>query len=406
MAMTSSSAASDIFQAYIAQNMRYALSKVEELDDTLPTEDEREMLLHALTFGLESPAAWPQTRRVLLLLAPKMEQGGYRGEWITFLEQGVRASQERRDLETEGELRLQLGIILQLLSQYDAADEQLAASLSCFVALGSRRDEARVLNRQAWVARRKRQFERAEELLEAALERLGEEDDQRAYALLVLGSVRLDQQRWDEAITLDQQALTTWEKIDDLRMQAWTQTNLGVAFWRSGHFEQAAAHLQRALGLFAQVDDPVHRAVAAMNLGGVFIDLNQPQAALEHFLQAEKTFRDTQEQFRLAKICNNIGHAYLELGQPKSAIDALERSIQYWNQIKGYDLRRLNALLSLGIAHRKCGHFPKAVSVLSQAQNLLSTIENEPKYQVIVQEIAAEMSLAGEGAIRAQRGID
>jgi tetratricopeptide (TPR) repeat protein len=404
MAMTSSLAAPDIFQAYIAQNMRYALNKIEGLDDALPTDEEREVLLHALTFGLESPDAWPQTRRTLLLLAPKMEQGGYRGEWVTFLERGIRASQDRQDLETEAELRLQLGIMIQLLSQYDDADEQLAASLKCFTAMDSRRGEARVLNRQAWVARRKRQFDRSEELLDAALQRLDEEDDQRAYAHLVLGSVRFDQQRWQEAIALNKQALAIWEKVDDQRMQAWTHTNLGVAFRRSGHLEQAATHLHRALVLFDQVNDPVHRAVADMNLGGIFIDLDQPQAALNHFLEAERTFRDTQEQFRMAKIYNNIGHAYLALDQPQDAVTALESSVRLWDQIGGYELRRLNAITSLGIAYLEGGRIETAVDVFLHAQHLLPTIEREPQYHSLAQEIDEELQRAREELVWMENG--
>ena len=406
MAMTSSLEAPDIFQAYIAQNMRYALSKVEGLDNALPTDEEREVLLHALTFGLESPDAWPQTRQMLLLLAPKMEQGGYRGEWITFLERGVRASQERRDLETEAELRLQLGILFQLLSLYDDADEQLAASLECFTAVGSRRGEARVLNRQAWVARRKRQFDRAEELLDAALERLDEEDDQRAYALLVLGSVRFDQQRWQEAVALNKQALATWDKIDDGRMQAWTHTNMGVAFWRSGHLEQATTHLHRALDLFDQVDDPVHRAVAAMNLGGVFIDLNQPQTALDHFLEAERDFRNSQEQLRLAHVYNNIGHAYLALNQPDNAVNASEKSIQLWDELSGYDYWRLNAMICLGIAHRRRDRCDTAVAIFLQAQSLLPAIKHEPDCEVLAREVAEELLLAREGLTRTQKSAE
>ena len=332
--MNSTQQAPDLFQTYIAQNMRYALSKVQALDETLPDHEEREMLLHALTFGLESPDAWPQTRQILLLLAPKMEQAGYRGEWVTFLEHGIRVSQERRDVETEAELRLQSGILLQLLSQFDDADEQLAISLGCFQTLSLRRGEARVLNRQAWVARRKGQLALAEELLEAAMECLDSNDDQYAYALLVMGSVRLDQQRWQEAITVNQKALALWGAIGDLRMQAWTYTNMGVAYQQSGDLEQAVAQLQKALVLFDQVDDPVHRAVAAMNLGGIFIDLEQPQTALDHFLAAEATFRDTQENFRLAKIYNNIGHAYLALDQPQNAVNAMKKVFNFGTKSK------------------------------------------------------------------------
>ena len=404
--MTSIQQAPDLFQAYIAQNMRYALSKVQALDETLPDDEEREMFLHALTFGLESPDAWPQTRQTLLLLAPKMEQAGYRGEWVTFLNLGIQVSEERRDLEMEAELRLQLGILLQLLSQFDDADEQLAISLECFRTLGLRRGEARVLNRQAWVARRKQQLALAEELLEAAMECLDDNDGQYAYALLVMGSVRLDQQRWQEAIAVNQRALALWDTIDDQRMQAWTYTNMGVAFMRSGDLEQAVTQLQKALVLFDQVDDPVHRAVAAMNLGGIFIDLDQPRAALDHFLEAEATFRDTQENFRLAKIYNNIGHAYLALNQPNNAANAMEESIQFWEQVGGYDLRKLNALTSLGIAHLAAENYQKSVDILSQAQSLLPTVKHEPEYPVLTREFTDELLLASEGLARTQRDAE
>ncbi len=404
--MTSTPEAPDIFQSYIAQNMRYALSKVQALDATLPNDEEREMLLHALTFGLESPAAWPQTRQTLLLLAPKMEQAGYRGEWVSFLEQGIRVSQERQDPETEAELRLQLGILLQLLSQYDDADEQLAISLERFKSLGLMRGEARVHNRQAWVARRKRQFERAEELLKDAMDHLDQDDDQYAYALLVLGSVRFDQQRWQDAIAVNLEALTIWDVTGDRRMQAWTHTNMGMAYWQAGDLELASTHLRAAITLFDEVDDPVHRAVAAMNLGGVLIALDQPQAALDYFLIAERTFRDTQEGFRLAKIYNNIGQAYLALGQPDNAIITLEKSIQYWDQVGGYDVRKLNALTTLGIAHLTARHFQTSADILVQAQSLLPTIKHDSKHQVLAREIAEALVLADEGSARTQKGAD
>jgi len=406
MVMTAKQQAPDLFQTYIAQNMRYALSRVQALDDSLPDDEEREMLLHALTFGLESPNAWPQTRQTLLLLAPKMEQAGYRGELVTFLEHGIRVSKERQDSETEAELRLQLGILLQLLSQYDDADAQLAIGLELFKDLSMKRGEARVLNRQAWVARRKQQFERSEELLNAARERLDEDDDQYAYALLVLGSVRLDQQRWQEAIAVNRQALAIWDATDNQRMQAWTYTNMGMAFWQLQDLEQAVIHFRRALALFNKVDDPVHKAVAAMNLGGVFIDMEQPQTALEYFLEAERTFCDTQEDLRLAKIYNNIGQAYLSLDQLESAVTAFERSIQLWNQIGGYNLRWLNAMTSLGIAHRRSEHYHMAINILSEARCLLPTIEDEPNYLVLAREIADELLLARDGLARTQKGAE
>ncbi len=235
---------------------------------------------------------------------------------------------------------------------------------------------------------------------------LDEGDDQFAYALLVLGSVRFDQQRWQEAIAIEQKALVLWDAIGDQRMQAWIYTNLGNAYWWSKDLEQAATHLQAALALFDKVDDPVHRAVAAMNLGGVYIDLNQPQTALIHFEEAEETFRSSQEQLRLAHIYNNIGHAYLALDQPENAVNALVKSLHFWEQLSDHEFWRLNTMTCLGVAHQREGNYEIAADILLQAQSLLPTINLEPQYQVLAREIAEELVLASEGLARTQRGTE
>jgi tetratricopeptide (TPR) repeat protein len=108
----------------------------------------------------------------------------------------------------------------------------------------------------------------------------------------------------------------------------------------------------------------------------------------------------------LAKIYNNIGHAYLALNRLDHAVDALGKSIQFWEQIEGYDLRKLNALTSLGIAYLKHEHYQTAVSILSQAQSLLPNAKREPKYQALAREIAENMLLACEGVARTQQGIE
>ncbi len=61
---------------------------------------------------------------------------------------GMSTSRLKRPKETEAELRLQLGILFQLLSQYEDADKQLTLSLECFKPIFSHSRNVRSLTEQ------------------------------------------------------------------------------------------------------------------------------------------------------------------------------------------------------------------------------------------------------------------
>ena len=153
MAVDISLDAAVVFRRFIQNNVQYALSRLSPGDNAVPEPEDRQWMLQALDYALEYPDAWPATRELVVALAPRMEQVGYREEWLGFLSRGIERSTEHGDEATEAELRLQLSILHQLLAQYDDARREMGISVQQFQKVGDERGRARASNRLAYVLR-------------------------------------------------------------------------------------------------------------------------------------------------------------------------------------------------------------------------------------------------------------
>jgi tetratricopeptide (TPR) repeat protein len=370
--------ASSLFQTYIVRITESALEHIRATGIALPSAEDRDLALNTLDYALKLSTAWSQTRDLLTALAPKMEQAGLRRDWMLVLDEGIRSSQRQGDVATEAELRLQKGILQQLLSAYDDACEQYRLSEACFVALGDQRGLARVWNRRAFVMRRRKELEGAESYARSALEAFAEYDPERGYSLLVLGTIAYDRQCWDDAVSFFAQSLQLLKMGGNERFLAWVHTNLGLTLWRQGDLQEAEAHLIQAITLFETIGDPIHQAVARMNLGNIYIALARPQQALSCYLQAEPIFRRSGDVNRQAMIYNNIGKSYRTLGKSEDAISALQHSIELWRTLDN-PTRLANALEGLGLAYLEQSCYRNAQGVFQEMIEHLPAIEDADK---------------------------
>ncbi len=367
-----------VFKRHIVKRTQIILGRVQQVGVVLPIKTLKQAL-HILDYSLKLPEAWPDTRALLLTMAPKMEQAGYRDEWIPYLRQGIHQSQQLRDEETEAELSIQLGILFQLLGKYEIAQSHLEASVEGFVALGNSSGQARALNQLAFVAQRQRQFEEAVDFVQRALKLSAEDDPEQAFSCFVLGMVALDRRDWSEAIVTFHRASNIWEQKNDHRMVGRTLTLLGSALRRTKRYADAIKVYERAIDLLDKVNDPVHKAMAQMNLGNVYYNLSRPDEALELHLKAEKTFREVQDQLHLAHVTHNIGRAYRRLRQWEKAEDAYQASMRLWNQLNNVE-RLVNTMDGLGLVYFEQGHFSEAKATFEEALNQLACIEGELGY--------------------------
>lgn len=373
-----------IFRQYVLRGAEQMLSTV--ADESSMDTDGREQALLMLTYALDVPEAWSATRELLVALAPRLEQAGYREQWIPFLEQGVEKCRATGDGATEGELLHQLAMIYQLLGQLEDARRLYVQSAACFARIGDTSRQGRALNRQALTFRLQRRLEEASQTADAAFDLLPPDDPERGYTAFIWGCVALDHRDWPLAVQYYQEALHIAEKAGDPRQVAWSLTNLGPALRASGRNEDAAACYQRAIAILDEIDDQVHQAAARTNLGNLYLNTNRYEAARAIFEQAEQVFREVRDLVRLASITTNLSLVYRRLEQPDRAAHYAEASIHFNRQIDNHN-GVINAMNCLAEAYLDANRDEEAGAVLDEAWTLLRPAQDEPGAAILLEDL-------------------
>lgn len=366
------------FIGCLKRSIRRLLARLRHTESLFSVDDQAQAI-HTLDYALQQPEIWPETRPLLLELAPLLEQAGYRDEWQPYLEQGLVLSRRLADREAEAELALQLGVLCQLRSDYAAARQHLEASKQQFEALNNSLNLSRALNNLAYVACLQRQFQEAIHLVETALSLLHDQASESAFSYFVLGAVALDQGHWAKAETFLKQAHHLWQQVNNKRMQGRCLMGLCAALRPQEKYQAALEVGQQAITIFEAVHDPVHRAISQMNLGNVYLTLAQPEQALELYQPAERVFRQTQSLLLLAHINHNMGMAYRQLKEWPTAEAAYQRSLTYQEQL-GNLAWLVDTMDGLGLLYLAQGQPEQASVIFEAALTRLAEIEGQPRY--------------------------
>ncbi len=370
-----------VFETYIKKSVRRLLGRARLAETILPLED-RTQTFHTLHYAFKLPSVWPVTRELLLTVAPHMEQAGHRDEWMSYLEQAITLSRQMSDNQTTAELELQLGVLYQLRSNYQAACRHLEASARYFETLKEPLNQARALNRLAYVARMQRRFDEVTALIEAAQRLLKEDESERAYSFYVLTLVALDKRYWPDALNFSQESFRLWKRKNDRRMMGRSLISRGFALHRLADYQAAIAIYEQAITLFNAVQDTFYQSIVRMNLGNVYVDLNQPAEALKFYLPAEQVFRQVQDELHVAMVYHNMGRAYHQLQQWDKAETAYLLCLQKKQKL-GNIASLVNTMGELSATYLAENQPEQARAMLQEALQQLRQIEDEPGYEFL-----------------------
>ena len=321
-----------LFRVYVQQSARPLLRRA-QASSGAPTEQMRQQAWHALSYSLQLPEGWPDSRDLLLALAPKMEQAGHRDDWMPFLQQGLAISREVGDARGTAALLFQMGLLQQRQSQLQAARQSLSESVAIYERLDDHVEMRRSFNRLAFVARLERRFDEARELAQTALSIAPFDPHEAAYSHLVLGAIATDNQAWQRARECFEQSLALLSATDDVRLRAWSHSNLGIAFSGIGRYPDAIYHFQQAIILLAEIQDSLYLANTRVNLGNTYVAMAEYESALAHFQAAEDIFRRLQDKVRIAAIEANRGFAFQKMGRLRDAQAVYERNVLAWRAL-------------------------------------------------------------------------
>lgn len=346
----------------------------------LVPEAERQDAWHWLSYALQQPALWPQTRTLVLALAPKMEQAGHRQDWLGYLQSAYGLAQQQADEAAQAELAYQIGLLYRLLTHYDEAMRWLYTGLTTFQQLGERRGQAQVLNEMAWVEHLRRRYAEAKRYVEQALLLSADDSHERGMSYRVQGMIAIHHSQWEQAEQHHRAALTTFAQQGDQRKVAWSLVNIGIALRGQKQFKAAVESCTQATKILEQLNDTQHWIIAQVNLGIAYYYLGLQEDAVRCYLKAEEAAFQLQDQFRLADIYVNLGLARISQENYEAASDSFRSSILLYKRLDILNMV-VNSMDGLAMSYIAWQRYDQALAVLDEAISMLPQIVNVPNYQ-------------------------
>ncbi|MDT0444311.1 ATP-binding protein [Streptomyces johnsoniae] len=243
---------------------------------------------------------------------------GFHRQWAETHQRGVaaarRCAEAFGDPRAEGRMRVQLAFALKGLGRYEEAERQLARAAESDRRAGHHRGEATALEVLGLLRLDQWRYEEAESRFAEARHRLGliaQEQDgaadvPRALAILAHHSGRALRlgRRTDEATTqlLNALALFTELPAPDPYNEARVKMSLGETFLDAGDPGAARTPLREASAAMAADGAPMQQAECARLLARCAMELSEPRAEAEHLRTARALYARTGNDALVARI--------------------------------------------------------------------------------------------------------
>lgn len=367
-----------LLESFLHTSLRASLREVQQQAVLVP-EEMRLRAWHLLSYALRTGKAWQETRELLTTLAPKMEQAGFREEWIAYLSSGVEIGTQHNDTAATAEFALQIATLFRMLSEYDRAMQWLDSSLASFRQQQDRRGEARALNELAWLEQLRRRYDDASQHVEQALALLDEDDPERGMCYRTQGMIAIYLGKWEEAEAHHRAALASFERNGDTRKAAWSMVNLATALRGQKMFELAIENGNEACSHMIRLNDNYHWTIAQSNLGLTYYYAGLFEEATNCYIKAELMANQLHDRLRLADINLNLGLSYLAQNRGILASNSFLTSINLFSDL-GITSMVVNSMDGLAMSYIAQHKFEQAIEVLEKAISMLPKIIDAPHY--------------------------
>jgi CHAT domain-containing protein len=198
---------------------------------------------------------------------------------------------------------------------------------------------------------------------------------QKAY----LDGRRLRSQQTDEskrqAIPRFEEALRTWQAMDDRLMAAHTLYFLYSIYRQLGQLSQSLSSLNQALQLVREIGQRREEAPALTSLGILHGDLGEPRKSLEYYKQALLLWRSFNDAYGEARILISQGVAHTLLGEAREALDNYNQALAVWEKL-GNNVQAADTLANLGRAYEVLGERQKSLEYYERALSLHKATED------------------------------
>lgn len=365
-----------LFQGYIARNLQYWQDYLAAHGlDHYYLDPERERIISAINYGLDSAENWPTAYPLITTLAPYMERRGYWDTWNRLLNKALQAAQQWQDPITELDL---LALLARLLYRQSRLKESVAAYrqvIRLARQLGQEYDEARACTNLGYYYVDHGYWYRAEALCCRALKIFEQIDSAhgQAHTHNHLGVLYTRQEKWNEARYHLKRACAIWQAKGDVHGLMRGYINSGYLWNKREKPDKAILFLEKALDQAKQVGEEISIGTIYQNIGEAFKLKGELDKAEMYFRQAETIFRQFSSLIDLAGLQEDLGLVYVDWQQWTKAGAYLEAALEGW-QTLGNKHRGVQTMFYLACYEKLKGDEARAQAWFREMQIYLSDI--------------------------------
>ncbi|MGV8829183.1 MAG: tetratricopeptide repeat-containing sensor histidine kinase [Breznakibacter sp.] len=189
---------------------------------------------------------------------------------------------------------------------------------------------------------------------------------QEAYIFNLVGKRERQRSNFASAIKYCSKAVQIAEQLQDPKLLAEYNNQLGVVFRRVDENILAINAHMKALKYAEQTNDTFNISVSLNSIGNVKISLQQNNTAIEYFRRSIDLSEKISNTLGLAMNFNNIGEAYLNMKMTDSALHYFQRSLDYNERINSQIGQAIN-FTSIGNVYLERKEYNKALDYLNKA---------------------------------------
>jgi adenylate cyclase len=315
-----------------------------------------------------SRAENPAKKREYLVKAGEAAQNAFSNE--TALDYYRQALQVSPAPEQRIDLNLKIGVILQLIGEWDQAkshyetglriaeehgfqEKIIACQIKLAVWLNLRGGFQEALRKLEDTHQLARQINERAGMCDALIEfgnaywRLGKFDialqnakqglelareigdrKREGEALFFMGTISGQQSRYAESHTYFEESLAIARELNDTRRVAAALMNDGTNYYQLGNYQAARDRIENGLATYREMGDKRGTTIALNNLGNIFYMEADYQTARKHYLESLKLAREASDRYALSLALSSLGITAFQLSDFAAADGYYQESLQ------------------------------------------------------------------------------
>lgn len=186
-----------------------------------------------------------------------------------------------------------------------------------------------------------------------------------------------NEENYTKALKYKLQEMELHKELGSDSLVAYTQSEIGNNFYKTGSYGYASDYLTKALSFFEDDEESLIAAMIRGNLANVYTHIDNYEKAIDYLLKSKKVYENVENIDK-----NSLAGVYTNLGLAFTGNEEYEQAMKYYNKalslIEGKKNYSYEAAIfnNIGEVQFKMNELSKAKNYYDKALKLYSKIDN------------------------------